>query len=166
MINFGTYTNEEEMNYIIGLFPTGFFFECDAESYNIIVSDNNCDEIGFIEKSDNDHTIDKEAIISIGFGMKDKSGKPQYNLIPSIPIDYIAQVLTFGAKKYSENSWQNVSNGIEEYRAAAMRHIFKMQAGEVLDKETGLPHSAHALTNLAFISYLEVQQGKTKDPFG
>ena len=88
-------------------------------------------------------------------GMKFDQEKPRYDLLPAGAIDDLAKILTFGANKYAPNSWQEVENGIERYRAALLRHTFAMQRGEILDPESGLPHSAHAMCCAAFINELE-----------
>ena len=88
--------------------------------------------------------------------MKFDGDKPMYNLLPPTAVDMMAQVLTFGAKKYKPNSWQTVDNGLERYRAAALRHIFAIQAGEMYDPESGLPHAAHVMCCAAFILALQV----------
>ena len=88
-------------------------------------------------------------------GMKYDQDKPMYNLLPPVAIDELAKILTFGAKKYAPDSWQNVPDGIERYRAALLRHTFAMQRGELVDSESGLPHSAHAMCCAAFICELE-----------
>ena len=88
-------------------------------------------------------------------GQKNDHEKPMYNLLPPNAIDSMAQVMTFGAKKYAPNSWQLVDNPLERYRAALLRHAFAMQRGEVLDSESGLPHSAHVMCCAAFINELE-----------
>lgn len=96
-------------------------------------------------------------------GMKYDHGKPRYDLLPPIAIDELAKILTFGAEKYAPNSWQHVENGIERYRAALLRHTFAMQRGELIDPESGLPHSAHAMCCAAFICEFE-KATNTKDP--
>lgn len=88
-------------------------------------------------------------------GLKHDQDKPMYNLIPANAIESLAKVLTFGANKYAPNSWQNVEDGLERYRAALLRHTFAMQRGELIDDESGLPHSAHAMCCAAFINELE-----------
>lgn len=88
-------------------------------------------------------------------GMKHDQEKPRYDLLPAGAIDDLAKILTFGAKKYSPNSWQEVDNGLNRYRAALLRHTFAMQRGEILDPESGLPHSAHAMCCAAFINEIE-----------
>lgn len=94
-------------------------------------------------------------------GLKYDQDKPMYNLIPATAIDELAKVLTFGAIKYAPNSWQEVENGLERYRAALLRHTFAIQRGELVDSESGLPHSAHAMCCAAFIVELEKMIGKT-----
>jgi len=86
---------------------------------------------------------------------KHDSDKPRYDLLPPIAIDYMAQVLTFGAKKYKPEGWRTVDNAIQRYQAALLRHSFAMLKGEVLDPESGLPHAAHAMCCAAFIAELQ-----------
>lgn len=88
-------------------------------------------------------------------GAKHDQGKPRYDLLPPIAIDEMAKVLTFGAEKYAPNSWQSVPDAINRYRAALLRHTFAIQRGELIDEESGLPHSALAMCNAAFIVELE-----------
>lgn len=87
-------------------------------------------------------------------GLKYDSGKLRWDLLPVEEIEGIVDVLTFGANKYADNSWQNVDNGIERYYAALMRHIIAWRKGEKKDDESGIDHLYHALTNLVFISWL------------
>ena len=73
-------------------------------------------------------------------------------------IDEMAKVLTFGAKKHSANSWQDLENGEERYRAALLRHVFAIQRGELYDEESGLLHAAHAETCAAFLIELQMKR--------
>lgn len=56
----------------------------------------------------------------------------------------VAKVGTFGAGKYTDNGWKSVPNGIRRYRSAAYRHMLAL---EFLDKDSNLPHLAHAAWN-------------------
>ena len=94
-------------------------------------------------------------------GLKYDSGKQRWDLLPVAEIEGIVDVLTFGANKYTDNSWQNVDNGIERYYSALMRHIIAWRKGELKDEESGIDHLYHALTNLVFISWLEKNGKKT-----
>ena len=91
---------------------------------------------------------------------KHDQGKPMYNLLPATAIDELAKVMTFGAQKYGQNTWQGVDNGLERYRAALLRHTFAIQRGEIYDDESGLPHAAHAMCCAAFIIELQKEQEK------
>lgn len=53
------------------------------------------------------------------------------------------------------NSWKNIEDGLNRYRAALLRHTFAIQRGELVDSESGLPHSAHVMCCAAFIVELE-----------
>lgn len=62
----------------------------------------------------------------------------------------INAVLKYGAKKYKPNNWRKVDN-INRYWDALMRHCQAIELGEVNDQESGLPHTDHALCNIAFL---------------
>jgi hypothetical protein len=86
---------------------------------------------------------------------KHDSDKPRYDLLPPVAIDLMAQVMTFGAKKYKPEGWRIVPDALQRYHAALLRHSFAMLRGEVLDQESGLPHAAHAMCCAAFIAELQ-----------
>ncbi|TQE93800.1 MAG: hypothetical protein FKY71_18000 [Spiribacter salinus] len=73
------------------------------------------------------------------------------DLIPPRAEREMAEVLTFGARKYGDGNWQLVEHPEEWYVAAAMRHINAYRDGEENDPETGLHHLAHAMCCLAFV---------------
>lgn len=85
---------------------------------------------------------------------KQDQGKPRFDLLDPYFENEIAQILEFGCRKYSANSWQKVENALERYIAAMRRHLFAVQIGEYIDPDSGLPHHAHASCNMMFISYL------------
>lgn len=86
--------------------------------------------------------------------MKFDTGKLRYDLIPVSSTKALAEVLTYGAKKYKPNNWQKVDDS-ERYIAAAFRHFEALRGGEEFDPESGLRHSAHLMTNFAFLNYFE-----------
>lgn len=83
--------------------------------------------------------------------MKYDKGKVRMELLPFDCLTEIAKVLTFGAEKYKENSWQTVKNSYERYRGSLLRHMAAMQAGKILDEESGLLHAAHLACNAIFL---------------
>lgn len=87
-----------------------------------------------------------------GSGVKGsmKKLKLALNLIPPLFIQMIALVLGFGAHKYAPGnwlkgmSWSTVLEGVK-------RHIMAFEMGEEIDKESGLPHLAHAACGIMFL---------------
>ena len=59
----------------------------------------------------------------------------------------VAEVGSFGARKYSMGGWQTVDNGEKRYADAMIRHWLKMKGGEEIDSDSGLPHAAHLAWN-------------------
>lgn len=105
--------------------------------------------MGEIHKEESIAYTDKEKKV----GIKHDEGKLRYDLFPVNSMEGIAEVLTFGANKYSDENWKNVEK--ERYLAGCFRHIQAYRKGEELDKESGLHHLYHAISCLIFIKELE-----------
>lgn len=90
-------------------------------------------------------------------GTKLDKGKPRWSLVPTGVMRDIVAVLEFGARKYSVNNWMKVDNPGTRYYDAAMRHIDARADGEKLDKDSGLPHLAHAVCCLMFLMWFEAR---------
>ena len=88
-------------------------------------------------------------------GAKDDNGKLRYDLLPWKAIEGLVKVMTFGAKKYTPNGWRSVKDARARYSAALLRHLRAINAGELIDPESGLRHIDHLLTNAAFMAELE-----------
>lgn len=88
-------------------------------------------------------------------GAKHDNGKPRWDLVILSVVAGIAKVLTFGANKYSANSWQKVEDAERRYFAALMRHLTAYQSGENEDPESGLSHLDHAACNIMFLRHFE-----------
>ena len=75
-------------------------------------------------------------------GTKYDQDKPRMDLLDAVALEGLAQVLTFGAKKYAAHNWRG---GLQYSRliAAMLRHLFAIQRGERIDPESGLPHVDH-----------------------
>jgi len=76
-------------------------------------------------------------------GVKFDKQKERFDLIPSDPLWELARTYTYGAYKYENNNWRK---GIRWGRifGAIMRHLWAFWRGEDRDRESGLPHLAHA----------------------
>lgn len=94
-------------------------------------------------------------------GLKFDAGKTRYDLVPADGLDLIAQVLTFGAKKYGDRNWEN-GMAFGRLFGASMRHCWAWFRGEQNDPESGLPHLAHAATCLLML--LSFTQRASTDP--
>ena len=99
-------------------------------------------------------------------GLKFDAGKLRYSLIPPEATRALAEVLTFGARKYAPNSWQTVPNAPERYLDALMRHLEAHRSGELYDPESNLPHVYHLLCNAAFLAYFTTKDlnARTANP--
>lgn len=91
-------------------------------------------------------------------GRKDDAGKLRYDLLPWDVLEQVVKVLTFGAKKYDDNNWKFVPDAKTRYEAAMLRHFSSYKQGEYNDKETNLPHLAHALTCLMFRLWFDLEE--------
>lgn len=100
--------------------------------------------------------------MSEGEGRKDDAEKPRMELIPPEAIVAMADILTFGAKKYSVRNWET---GMAWGRVfgALMRHLWAWWAGEKADKETGRSHLWHALCCVAFLVAYEARGAGNDD---
>ena len=94
-------------------------------------------------------------------GRKDDSGKPAYELIAPEMLEGVAEILTFGAKKYEERNWEK---GMKWGRVfgALMRHLWAWWRGENNDSETGKSHLWHAACCIMFLIAYE-QRGVGED---
>lgn len=110
------------------------------------------------------HTSAFELVEDKPAGLKYDEGKTRWDLLLfglRTVLKGAAQVLTFGAAKYKDDSWQEVPNGKKRYTAAMMRHLDEAIADpSSKDAESGLLHADHFVTNALFIAYLIRQEVK------
>lgn len=96
----------------------------------------------FCERNEATGPIVNEPQVDTSVAVKQDDGKIRTELLPVGPMLAIAEVLTFGAKKYADHNWRK---GFKWSRllGAATRHLFAFMRGEDKDPETGLSHLAH-----------------------
>lgn len=88
------------------------------------------------------------------------TGKPRFDLVPGESLIEVVMVYTMGAEKYEAHNWRKGMLWSRVF-AAIMRHLWAFWMGEDLDKESGLPHLAHAAWGcLTLISYLKTVNGE------
>ena len=99
-------------------------------------------------------------------GKKYDAGKDRFDLIDDWAEREFARALTWGATKYGDDNWREVSELQNRYFAALRRHINSRRRGEVYDKETGLHHLAHAMACLHFMLAADIQDhGADEDEY-
>ncbi len=76
--------------------------------------------------------------------------KLRMDLIPAPAMKALAEVLTFGARKYAPWNWSKGFNWSRLY-GAQQRHMTEFWSGQDRDPETGLLHLAHALCCNVFL---------------
>lgn len=81
-------------------------------------------------------------------GAKLDDGKIMAGLLAdfSLALLAVAEVGTFGAKKYTRGGWQSVPNGVMRYGDALWRHLLA-ERHEAFAEDSGLKHAAHAAWN-------------------
>jgi len=81
-------------------------------------------------------------------------GKPRVELLSSRALIGIASVLEFGARKYEEHNWRKGLSWSDTL-GSTLRHLLRFMSGEDVDKESGLPHIDHVMTNAMFLSEMQ-----------
>ena len=98
-----------------------------------------------------------------GFAPKFDATKVRVDLLPIDPMMQVANVFGFGAKKYFANSYrQGETVAWSRTYGSILRHLFAFWQGEDIDPESGLPHLAHAGTQL-FILMEHTAHNKDKN---
>lgn len=105
----------------------------------------------------------KDAKTSAAIGnngaVKNDKDKLRMDLIYPGALTGLAEVLSYGAKKYGDRNWEE---GMEWGRiyGATIRHLNAWWSGEEEDPETDLSHLKHAMCNIMFLlAYEEFELG-------
>lgn len=92
-----------------------------------------------------------------------KDHKLRWDLLPLQEIEDIVRVYTAGADKYGDNTWQNLDNGYQRYKAAMLRHLLEYEKGNEIDEETGCRHVAQVAWNAIAMLYYSKQKVKENE---
>lgn len=97
-------------------------------------------------------------------GIKHDQQKPRMDLLDAKFLEGVADVLTFGANKYSANNWRG---GIVYSRliASLYRHLGAYNSGEDIDPESGLSHIYHIGCNAMFLSGMAQERPDLDDRY-
>lgn len=82
------------------------------------------------------------------------TGKPQLSYILDFPIaiNQMAGVMEYGEKKYGDRyNWRKGQDPMK-VMDSLLRHATAIQNGEMLDQESGLPHTGHMMCNVALLA--------------
>ena len=96
-------------------------------------------------------------------GYKSDEGKVRWDLVDMDTIQDMAEILTFGADKYTDRNWEKGMNYGRLF-GALLRHLTawwmaKVRGKDGTDPETGKSHLAHAASCLHFLSSFERRGG-------
>jgi len=95
-------------------------------------------------------------------GTKYDNDKIRWELLPFKEIGEIAEIFTFGAKKYADDNWKSVKPFKKRYFGALMRHLTAWYEGERLDPESQRSHLAHAGCCLFFLMWGDNNKDSTE----
>lgn len=102
--------------------------------------------------------------LSTGKGLRFNAGKSRVDLISPVFLKGLADVLTFGAKKYAPHNWRKGLSWTETV-ASAQRHLLAFLSGEDIDEESGLPHIDMLACNVMFLSAMQKLNFGTDDRY-
>jgi len=97
-------------------------------------------------------------------GIKFDGDKLRYDLLPPEYLDATADILTFGANKYSDRNWELGMVWSRPF-GAMMRHMWAWWNPFVsdIDPESGKSHLHHAACCIAFLIAYEARNVGTDD---
>ena len=88
---------------------------------------------------------------------KQTESKLDLTLVSPYLIEGVAEVRSFGTKKYGDpDNWKKVAK--HEWVKAMFRHFLKILKGEKYDQESGLSHWKHIGCNVNFILETEAME--------
>jgi hypothetical protein len=92
----------------------------------------------------------KEAHQSDTGALRYNKDKLPMHLVPPDAIEAMAEVLAYGANKYTERNWELEAPVSVPY-ASLMRHLQSWWSGENNDSESNLSHLYHVIMNAAML---------------
>lgn len=97
-------------------------------------------------------------------GKKYDEGKLRWDLLPLPLVEKLVEVYTFGAQKYAPNTWQNLPDGYNRYKAAMLRHLTAYEKGESIDPDSKLNHLYHTAWNALALIHFAEKEAKQQTP--
>ena len=96
--------------------------------------------------------------------VKADSNKVRMELLSPFALEKIAEVFTFGAKKYSDYNYRKGQGlALSRVYGSLQRHMNSWYKGEVCDAETGLSHLYHAGCCIVMLIELDSKEDHIDD---
>jgi hypothetical protein len=86
-------------------------------------------------------------------GDRFNEGKRKWSLVDFESLEPMVEVLESALSKYNKNNWKK-GLYVNEMCESLLRHTFSFLNGEDNDKESGISHIGHILSNAMFLSYM------------
>lgn len=87
-----------------------------------------------------------------------KDNKPMMHLIETRFKEELAMLLTLGGFKYDFDNWKLAKKSeVIKYRDALERHMLARDKGEIIDTDTGLPHTIAIAFNAMALHYFDLK---------
>ena len=99
------------------------------------------------------NSVKKETTTSESIKNDFADKKPRWDLLPIDELGGVVDVYTAGAKKYGENRWQTLPNGVNRYLGAFFRHLTAYKRGEQFDPEDGCLHLDKCIWNMIAVRH-------------
>jgi hypothetical protein len=99
--------------------------------------------------------------------MKYDADKPAIALVPPEFIEEVAKVFGMGAKKYGLWNWRKdaLTTAHSRTYSSVQRHLNAYWKGENIDPESGLPHLAHAASQIAILMIHQLDAPQMDDRY-
>lgn len=75
--------------------------------------------------------------------------KPNFLYLPGWVSEAEARIFTHGAEKHEPRGWLTDKHDTEDFLNKALRHLNRMQQGELYDPDTGEFHGINARADIA-----------------
>lgn len=129
-----------------------------AETINALLQDHTATDNESTDAnipSEEEHNISNESNPSTSESIKNDFAdkKPRWDLLPIEELAGVVDVYTAGAKKYGENRWQTLDNGVNRYLGAFFRHLTAHKRGEYIDPEDGCLNIDKCIWNMIAVRH-------------
>jgi len=101
---------------------------------------------------------------AVGGANKKDVGKLRFDLLPPVPMMYVGEVYSIGAKKYGDHNWRKGMSWGRVF-AAMLRHAFNWWAGQRNDPVDGQHHLASVAWCALTLMQYEIDHPKMDDRY-